>query len=118
MFDPRAHRDHAADAFRTHDGRQPWPIAIAASDHQQIVLIDGEASSAITTSPAAGAPTSGMSTALTTSAGLPNASIWIACMALLSTDAIIVAIARYVLHLYPATQSDQGRRRTDGLGCN
>src|SRR6266850_2992481 len=80
MFDPRAHRDHAADAFRTHDGRQPWPIAIAASDHQQIVLIDGEASSAITTSPAAGAPTSGISTALTTSAGLPNASIWIAFM--------------------------------------
>jgi len=40
MFDARAHRDNAADSFRPRDGRQPWPIAIAAGDHQKIVLID------------------------------------------------------------------------------
>src|SRR6266446_2995727 len=62
----------------THDGRQPWPIAMAAADHQQLI---GEASCAITTSSAAGAPTSGTSTALATSAGLLNVSIWIAFMA-------------------------------------
>src|SRR4029453_16970411 len=40
MFDSRAHCDNAASSFRAHDGRQPWPIAIAAGDHQKIVLID------------------------------------------------------------------------------
>lgn len=39
-----------------------------------------ETPTAITTSPAAGAPTSATSTALATSAGLPNDSIWIAFM--------------------------------------
>src|ERR1700730_16902463 len=46
---------------------------------RSLILI-GEASSAMTTSPSAGAPTSGISTTFMTSAGLPNASIWIACM--------------------------------------
>jgi len=40
MFDARAHRDNAANSFCAHDGRQLWPIAIAAGDHQKIVLID------------------------------------------------------------------------------
>jgi hypothetical protein len=40
MFDAGAHRDNVADSFRAHDGRQPWSIAIAAGDHQKIVLID------------------------------------------------------------------------------
>src|ERR1700757_2132429 len=44
-------------------------------------MLIGEASSAITTSPSAGAPASGTSTPFNTSAGLPNASIWIACIA-------------------------------------
>src|SRR5215469_12398762 len=39
MLDPRAHRDNAASSFRAHDGRQPGPIAIAAGDHQKIVLV-------------------------------------------------------------------------------
>jgi hypothetical protein len=41
---------------------------------RSLILI-GEASSAITTSPAPGVPTSGTSTSFMTSAGLPNFSI-------------------------------------------
>src|ERR1700722_19391763 len=48
-------------------------------------MLMGEASSAITTSPAAGAPTSGTSTTFMTSAGLPNASTWIAFMTVVSS---------------------------------
>ena len=85
MFDARAHRDDAADAFRAHDGRQRRPIAIAAGDHQQIVLIDrrgleGDHHFASGRRP----DVSGRSTALTTSTGLPNVSIWIAFMAYLT----------------------------------
>jgi hypothetical protein len=32
--------DNAAHSFRAHDGWQPRPIAVAAGNHQQIVLID------------------------------------------------------------------------------
>jgi hypothetical protein len=40
MFDARADRDHPARSLRAHDGWQPWPIAVAACNHQEIVLID------------------------------------------------------------------------------
>ena len=40
VFDARTHRDNAADPFRAHDRRQPWPITITASDQQKVVLID------------------------------------------------------------------------------
>jgi hypothetical protein len=40
---PAPTRDNTADSFGAHDGRQPWPIAIAAGDHQKIVLVDRRA---------------------------------------------------------------------------
>src|ERR1700745_3860163 len=59
--------------------RRPLPRGL-------VLILTGEASTAIIISLGEGAPTSGISTALTTSAALPNASIWIAFMAALSTD--------------------------------
>ena len=40
MLDARAHCDDAAGPFSAHDGRQPRSIAVAAGDHQEVVLID------------------------------------------------------------------------------
>src|SRR5216683_3997940 len=79
-LDARAHRDNTADSFRAHDGRQPWAIAIAADDHEKIVLVDRRSLDRDHHFAAAGVPTSGISTALTTSAGMPNLSIWSAFM--------------------------------------
>ncbi len=82
MPDARAHGDNAAHSFRAHDGRQPRPIAVAAGNHQQIVLIDRRG---LDRDSPLRRPTArqrrGTSTTLTTSAGLPNASIWIAFIA-------------------------------------
>src|SRR4029077_5516716 len=56
-------------------------------------MLMGDASSAITTSPLPGVPTSGTSTTFNTSAGLPNVSIWIACIAVLS----VLCTIKYVM---------------------
>src|SRR3954468_13632492 len=63
-------------------------------------MLIGEASSAITTSPSPGAPTSGTSTNFITSAGLPNASIWIAFIA-------ILPVVYYKVHNGDAMSSEQ-----------
>src|ERR1700675_475582 len=60
-------------------GRYPYRPEII----RRSLMLMGEASRAITTSPSPGAPTSGTSTNFITSAGLPNASIWIAFMTVL-----------------------------------
>src|SRR5258707_8001897 len=67
-------------------GRYPYRPEII----RRSLMLMGEASSAITTSPSLGVPTSGTSTNFITSAGLPNASIWIAFMTILPVMYYIV----------------------------